>query len=255
MYKKIILVFALLSLIILSSCSGKEIKKVEEAKILQLTLEGKWLLEEINGVKLNEQINESFKESFINFNTEEKRVNGVGTCNNFMGSYKINGDMLEFSPIASTLMYCPNLEVEGKIFRALEKVRTFQIKGNELFLLGEDEVLLKYKKEVIDTHNSKTSLDWNGIYKGVIPSASGMGIELEVSLNKDLSYTIKSTYLGENSESFEENGVFSWNEDGSKIFFGEDKELGFKVIENGLIKLDIEGNEIISDLNYRLNKI
>ena len=109
--------------------------------------------------------------------------------------------------------------------------------------------------------NSRTSLEWNGVYRGVLPCADCEGIETEITLNADLTYKITSTYLGKNEEAFKENGNFIWDETGSKITL-ENAEPNsatnqYLVGENMLFKLDADGNRIEGDLKekYQLKKV
>ena len=109
--------------------------------------------------------------------------------------------------------------------------------------------------------NSKTSLDWKGVYRGVLPCADCEGIETEITLNADLTYQIASTYLGKKEEAFKENGTFIWDESGSKITL-ENAEPNsatnqYLVGENMLFKLDADGNRIEGELKekYQLKKV
>src|SRR5262245_29146557 len=70
-----------------------------------------------------------------------------------------------------------------------------------------------------DTHNSQTSLDWDGIYQGVILCADCDGIQKTVYLNKDGSYKLKVKYLGKQDKDsiMEYSGKFSWNDKGNTI--------------------------------------
>lgn len=107
--------------------------------------------------------------------------------------------------------------------------------------------------------NSQNSLDWNGTYKGTIPCADCEGIAMEIKLNKDLTFTSKSVYLGKEKNEFNENGTFSWNKEGSGITtVSENKTTAmYKVGENKLILLNSEGKENsdskLADM-YVLNK-
>lgn len=93
--------------------------------------------------------------------------------------------------------------------------------------------------------NSQNSLDWNGTYKGIIPCADCEGIAMEITLNKDLTFTSKSVYLGKEKNEFNENGTFSWNKEGSGITtISQNKTTAmYKVGENKLILLNSEGKE------------
>ena len=98
--------------------------------------------------------------------------------------------------------------------------------------------------------NSMTSLDWAGTYAGVVPCADCEGIETTITLKQDRTYIMKTRYLGKDSQVFERQGTFTWNEEGNKIQLsglaaGPDRYL---VGENALIQLDKSGNRITSDL-------
>lgn len=108
--------------------------------------------------------------------------------------------------------------------------------------------------EVADpAHNSRNSLDWAGVYKGMLPCADCEGIQEEIRLNEDLTYEMVSIYLGKGDNRFSDNGRFEWDEAGSRIkltsaTLSNDTDRWFKVGENQLIALDIEGNPIESSL-------
>lgn len=108
--------------------------------------------------------------------------------------------------------------------------------------------------------NSKTSLDWPGVYRGVLPCADCEGIETELTLNADLTYVISSIYLGKNNEALKENGNFKWDEAGAKITLENTDSKAtnqYLVGENMLFKLDANGNRIEGDLKekYQLKKV
>ena len=109
--------------------------------------------------------------------------------------------------------------------------------------------------------NSRTSLDWPGVYKGVLPCADCEGIETEIKINADLTYQISSTYLGKNEETLKENGSFKWDEAGAKITLeNADPKTAtnqYLVGENMLFKLDADGNRIEGDLKemHQLKKV
>lgn len=123
----------------------------------------------------------------------------------------------------------------------------------------EVEIIDEDPKKQIDSHNSMTSLDWNGTYKGILPCASCEGIETTLTLNSDYSYVLVTSYLGRNDALEEEKrGKFSWNEEGSIITLinvtsGPNQ---YKVGENRIWHLDIDGKMIDGDLadHYVLTK-
>ena len=66
-------------------------------------------------------------------------------------------------------------------------------------------------------HASKTSLDWDGIYRGVLPCADCEGIETTITLSKDAHYTLATRYLGKSDSVFERSATFNWSEQGNTI--------------------------------------
>ena len=102
------------------------------------------------------------------------------------------------------------------------------------------------------SHNSKNSLDWEGLYIGVIPSASGMGINVNLTVNIDETYTIEYQYVGKSDEVFSHAGTFTWNPAGDTIILDSVNIDGFppyyRVGENTLTHLDLDGNVITGDL-------
>jgi len=120
------------------------------------------------------------------------------------------------------------------------------------------EEVVKEEVEVIkDDHNAENALDWNGTYKGVVPCASCEGVETTIVLNSDMSFTMTELYKGEKDKPFETVGTFTWNENGDIITLEIEKRYPmYRVVENALQMLDIEGNEIKGDLadTYFLKK-
>ena len=123
---------------------------------------------------------------------------------------------------------------------------------NECLLTESDE------NQFSDTaHTSQNSLSWDGIYEGVVPCADCEGIKTTVILNSDNTFVLSEEYLGKSEELFTERGTFSWNEKGSTIEFTiENRKQYYKVGENRLFHLDMEGNIIEGQLadNYILTK-
>jgi uncharacterized lipoprotein NlpE involved in copper resistance len=92
--------------------------------------------------------------------------------------------------------------------------------------------------------NSKTGLDWAGVYAGTIPAADGPGINVQITLRSDESYSIVYNYIDRQNNATE-TGTFSWDKAGSIITL---KNTTFppyyKVGENNLLQLDMKGKII-----------
>jgi len=115
------------------------------------------------------------------------------------------------------------------------------------------------KNEVVNT--SKSSLDWEGIYSGVLPSEDCKGIYTSISLIKDQTYLLKLRYLGtpeKDRKDFIYDGNFTWDENGNNITLEgvKDESRKFKVGENFLIPLDKNEKEIepVPGNNFKLYK-
>lgn len=106
--------------------------------------------------------------------------------------------------------------------------------------------------------NSRTSLDWNGTYKGVLPCADCEGIEIRLTIKSDGGFERSMKYLGKDDGLFFDRGTFEWDDMGRTILLtGENGESqAYQVGENVLFHLDQEGNRISGDLAdmYRLEK-
>jgi uncharacterized lipoprotein NlpE involved in copper resistance len=98
-------------------------------------------------------------------------------------------------------------------------------------------------------HNSRISVDWEGVYSGTLPCADCEGIFTVIALNNDETYEMTLNYLGADFEVTYE-GSFSWNDSGSIITLDKEGEgmKMFKVGENMIIMLDIFGEEITGEL-------
>ncbi|WP_354623122.1 copper resistance protein NlpE N-terminal domain-containing protein [Psychromonas sp. MME2] len=105
--------------------------------------------------------------------------------------------------------------------------------------------------EIPDTHSARTSLDWNGIYKGNVPCDDCEGIELFVELKQDGTYMLSKSYLGKMSAAVMQEGPIVW--DGNIIAVDD---LLFLVGENQLFLVDQQGTRIVDQAGsaYSLHK-
>lgn len=130
------------------------------------------------------------------------------------------------------------------------------------FALGIGMSACKSKGSAATAADSpKTSVDWQGIYTGVVPCADCDGIFTQITLNKDNTYILKTEYQGKEGLAETIEGTFQWNKAGDIITMDglNEKSMPFayKVGEDKLIQLDMEGNVISGNLaqNYVLTKI
>lgn len=111
-----------------------------------------------------------------------------------------------------------------------------------------------------DAHHSENSLTWPGTYEGTLPCADCSGIQTELVLNKDKTFFLYTEYQGKSKEVFSQKGSFQWNDKSNGIQLEIDGTLSldhqYLVTENGLLKLNRQGNKIAGELkdNYKLVK-
>ena len=127
----------------MSSC-----RSVEKAISLS-SINGEWNIIEVNGSKITP--GESKSLPFIAFDTATGRVSGNSGCNRMMGSFDVNAKpgihgnagcnlinggfetstsnakSISFPGVASTMMACPDMETEGKVLKAINEVKSFDV--------------------------------------------------------------------------------------------------------------------------------
>ncbi|MDR1707333.1 copper resistance protein NlpE [Dysgonomonas sp.] len=102
--------------------------------------------------------------------------------------------------------------------------------------------------QAVDEHNAKNSLDYQGTYTGELPTASGEGMAVSLTL-EDSTYVKKTEYIGK-KEIFEDKGKYTWNAEGNIVILDgiNDAPNRYFVGENTLTQLDMEGNKITGDM-------
>jgi heat shock protein HslJ len=106
-----------------------------------------WYLTEVGGAPISPMAGD--KQPHMLLDPEEKQATGFAGCNNFFGSYELDGSSLTFGPMGATRMACPDLEtgLEASVFHALENTRKWEKAEKELLLLDGDDVLARFSRE------------------------------------------------------------------------------------------------------------
>ena len=133
---------------------------------------------------------------------------------------------------------------------------------NETTTKSEWEIASDKIPEIIDEHNSKNSLDWDGVYSGVLPCDNCDGIDTRITLRKNETYQLVLRYAGipeKEGKDFISEGEFSWEDNGANILFKGDQVdfQKFKVGERFLMPLDNTGVELkaVPGNNFKLLKL
>lgn len=109
-------------------------------------------------------------------------------------------------------------------------------------------------------HNSRNSLNWDGVYAGMIPAADGPGINVEITLHPGETYELSYQYVDRGDARYTYDGSFKWDRNGNVITLNslesENIPSHYRVGEDQLIQLDLKGKPITGELadNYILKK-
>ncbi|HCK66037.1 MAG TPA: hypothetical protein DHW49_07205 [Anaerolineae bacterium] len=120
--------FLIIALVVLlSACSGSSV-----------SLEGEWKLvsygDSANPTSALQDI-----ETSINYN-QHHQINGDIGCNVFNGDYQIIDDLITFTSINSTKMYCKDTGYQETVVLNIlsEQTLNFELSGNQLTLTTQD---------------------------------------------------------------------------------------------------------------------
>lgn len=77
-----------------------EFEKQSASDVWSFIEKNDWKLIQLNN------ISQDYGKAFINFDSNEKRVSGNAGCNNFFGSYTLEGEYISFTQLGATKMAC-----------------------------------------------------------------------------------------------------------------------------------------------------
>ena len=73
----------------------------------------------------------------------------------------------------------------------------------------------------VDLHTSRNSLDWAGVYEGVLPGADLAGVKTRLTLNRDGTYERVTLPVGRQDAARTVRGRFAWQASGNAIRLDE----------------------------------
>ena len=114
---------------------NSDVSRKQTATVADLTgkciLDTRWRLVELLGKPV--AVDERFP--FIHLHAKEGRISGFGGCNSISGSYELKaGNRVRFTNMASTMMACPDMNMEQEFFNVLAMTDNFACDGQTLFL-------------------------------------------------------------------------------------------------------------------------
>ena len=88
-------------------------------------LEGKWNVVEVKGEKI-------LKEGlpYMEFDMAQNKLHGNAGCNMFNTTITLDANdvsSITIAPGAATMMACPDMETEGKVLKAINEVKSFDV--------------------------------------------------------------------------------------------------------------------------------
>jgi len=122
----------IVSIFVLLSCKSVQIP-VSTSQATPEIIEKRWKLVELNGEEIKQE--GQHKEVYFILHREDKRISGNGGCNSFSGAYTLSEEgRISFSSIISTMMACPDMEIETRLLKVLEMTDNYTLKDNTLSL-------------------------------------------------------------------------------------------------------------------------
>ena len=95
-------------------------------------------------------------------------------------------------------------------------------------------------------HSETDSLNYEGVYTGILPCADCDGIDTEIAVNKDNTYVKRSRYIGKDNNVLGNKGTYTWNTEHNTITLSgvKDGPNQYLVGPNTLTQLDMSGKKI-----------
>ncbi len=139
---------AMMGAVVMTSCSVQE----------DVNVEGQWNIVTLNGKTVDTE-----NIPYIGFDTEEGRIFGNSGCNYINGTFNLkDGNIIEFGNVGSTMMSCPDMQIEQEVLSTLEKVGKIKAEGEALSLCdAKGNQLIKLEKRFEEVAYSAIEGKWN----------------------------------------------------------------------------------------------
>lgn len=125
-------------------------------------MEGSWQLNYITGQRIAFDGLYPNKKPIISFDLKENRVSGNSSCHHYFGTLKVDNNIINFNDakMGMTMMACQG-EGENVYMKTLEKIDSYSFSedGKTLNFIMDDIVMMRFDKQLIDSHNSQNALD------------------------------------------------------------------------------------------------
>lgn len=136
----ILSVAIVIALSISSCCCSKKVCNTTSSSIESST----WKLENMNG-----KVEKAFAtgDSFtLKFNVADSAYSGVAACNRIFGKFILKGDnALDIKAGASTMMACPDMELERPYIQMLDEADKYKLEKGKLILYKDGKKVAEFK--------------------------------------------------------------------------------------------------------------
>ena len=130
----------LISIIILKSCgSSQDVVNVSNTRDMMTNeiISGTYFVMQLDTTNVTYKLT-------LEFDSKTNSVSGFAGCNNFFGTYSINGNTISFSELGATRMMCQDEanKVELKMFQTMAKINRFELSNGKLSLKNDETILI-----------------------------------------------------------------------------------------------------------------
>ncbi len=121
-----------------SSIKYTLVEVLEKQEDPKFAINTSWQIIAINGEAV--EVTSGQDNAILEFNIPEMRLGGSNGCNRLMGAIlKFDDGIIEFGPIAGTMMMCPDMTIPQKLNAAIPLVKIFELDDDQLILKDADE--------------------------------------------------------------------------------------------------------------------
>ena len=131
--QKIFFSASILTIVIMAAGCGSSKPTAGTSGGSEMLYQYQWNLEILDGQPVNTSTG---KGSYLLFSPGQvNTVAGNAGCNNLRGSFELSGEnTMKLSPLMTTKMACPDINIETSFLNALNKVDNWSLIGNQLLL-------------------------------------------------------------------------------------------------------------------------
>ena len=135
-----ILSIALFTSIVICSCDSSLIQSSNAKNVTEQSITNKkWKITLLN----SEKIQGDEKDFYIKLNSNSNQLEAKAGCNQIFGEFEIKDNMISFSKIGSTKMYCfDTMKYEDALLSALSNSSKIVIVDSTKFILLNDDIVI-----------------------------------------------------------------------------------------------------------------